>query len=391
MNLTPDQPKSRKWTPRKVIVTITAGIFITCCGLTSLITLLPAPSEQEATAVSQQNRAEEIAFDEDESDPTATRQPTDTPHATATIKPTTTRAAASPTPQKASEQITALVVGVTDGDTIDVEIEGTLYHLRYIGMDTPERGQPFAEEATEANRRLVEGKTVILIKDISESDPYGRLLRYVYLENGTFVNAELVRTGFAVAANYPPDTAYAELFAQLQQEAQQNSVGRWADAAAQIAIVPTASVSATTPTAIPQPSNTPTPQPAATQPPAPTATLPPPTEPPAAAPGNVQISFILYDGAVSRVESDEYAVITNSGGSPVNIGGWRLNAGAPGQDYTFPGFDLQPGQSCRVYTNESHPDTCGFSFGSGQAIWNNDGDCGNLFDNNGAQISQYCY
>jgi hypothetical protein len=105
----------------------------------------------------------------------------------------------------------------------------------------------------------------------------------------------------------------------------------------------------------------------------------------------VQIAFILYDGVVSRVESDEYVVISNSGGLLVNLGGWRLNAGDPGQDFTFPGFDLQPGQSCRVYTNENHPETCGFSFGSGRAIWNNDGDCGYLFDNYGVQIAQYCY
>jgi hypothetical protein len=55
------------------------------------------------------------------------------------------------------------------------------------------------------------------------------------------------------------------------------------------------------------------------------------------------------------------------------------------------GYTLQPGQTCRVYTNESHPDTCGFSFGSGKAIWNNKGDCGHLYRKDGSEANTYCY
>lgn len=153
---------------------------------------------------------------------------------------------------------------------------------------------------------------------------------------------------------------------------------------------PTQSPATIAPTQPPAPTAAPTQAPptaAPTQPP-PTAA---PTEPPPPAPANVVISYILYDGAVARVESDEYAQVTNNGGSAVNLSGWRLNAGNPGQDFWFPGFDLQPGQSCRMYTNEVHPDTCGFSFGSGQALWNNSGDCGYLFNAQGEQVSQYCY
>jgi hypothetical protein len=61
------------------------------------------------------------------------------------------------------------------------------------------------------------------------------------------------------------------------------------------------------------------------------------------------------------------------------------------QDFVFPAMELQPGQSCRVYTNEVHPDTCGFSFGSGREIWNNGGDCGYLYDASAAEVSRYCY
>jgi len=147
-------------------------------------------------------------------------------------------------------------------------------------------------------------------------------------------------------------------------------------------------------TRTPRPTSTPT---ATLAPPtAPPATaapteLPQPTSPPVAAPGDVFISSIRYDGDVPQVESDEYAVITNRGAAVVNLNGWRLNAGEPDQNFNFPSFDLQPGQSCRVYTNEFHPETCGFSFGRGDAIWRNSRDCGTLHDPSGAEVSRYCW
>ena len=309
----------------------------------------------------------------------------------------------------------ALVVRVIDGDTIEVQIGEQNYRVRYIGMDTPERGDPFFQEATDANARLVANQTVTLVKDVSETDRYGRLLRYVYLADGTFVNAELVRQGYALVATYPPDVAHQELFVALQQEAREAEVGLWGEGnaaavgATEVAVVPieppvsptplsTATrvptltpspvpVVTALPTAIPVATTTtvaaaPTPEP--TQPPAPTPTAPP-------VPGAVVISYVFYDGQAGSTESDEYAEITNQGGSPVNLGGWHLNAGDPGQDFWFPAFELAPGQSCRVYTNEDHPETCGFSFDYGRAIWANIGECGYLFDQNGNEVSRYCY
>ncbi len=105
----------------------------------------------------------------------------------------------------------------------------------------------------------------------------------------------------------------------------------------------------------------------------------------------VIIQSVNYDGQVYRVESDEYAIIANMGTAPINIGGWRLNAGDNGQDFRFPNVELLPGQHVRVYTNEVHPETGGFSFGKGQAIWNNKGDCGYLFDSGGSVVSEWCY
>jgi endonuclease YncB( thermonuclease family) len=111
----------------------------------------------------------------------------------------------------------AVVTRIIDGDTIDVEINGAEFRVRYIGVNTTERGEPCSVEATAANAALVEGQTVTLVRDVSETDRYGRLLRYVYAD-GIFVNAELVAQGYAEAANYPPDSRYTDYFARLEQQ-----------------------------------------------------------------------------------------------------------------------------------------------------------------------------
>ena len=121
---------------------------------------------------------------------------------------------------------TARVTRVIDGDTI--VIEGN-YRVRYIGIDTPEihpEVEAFGLEAWQVNRELVEGKMVYLEKDVSEVDKYGRLLRYVYVDD-VFVNAELVRQGLAQAKAYPPDTEHQDYFEELEQEARQFGKGIW--------------------------------------------------------------------------------------------------------------------------------------------------------------------
>jgi micrococcal nuclease len=122
---------------------------------------------------------------------------------------------------------TARVIRVIDGDTITVEGG---YRVRYIGIDTPEtypQLEAFGAEAWQANRQLVEGKEVRLERDLSETDRYGRLLRYVYVDN-IMVNADLVRQGLAVAKAYPPDTKYQDLLAELERQARLAGKGMWA-------------------------------------------------------------------------------------------------------------------------------------------------------------------
>lgn len=125
---------------------------------------------------------------------------------------------------------------VIDGDTILLENN---QKVRYIGIDTPELHDPrkkiecFAKEAYLENKKLVEGKIVRLEKDVSETDKYNRLLRYVYLlekdssQSALFINEYLVKEGFAYAVSYPPDIKYTQIFLKAQKYAQENNKGLW--------------------------------------------------------------------------------------------------------------------------------------------------------------------
>jgi len=138
-----------------------------------------------------------------------------------------TRSATLITPDAPPSGDLAEVTYVFDGDTIEVELDGRAYRLRYIGVDTPEREEPFYQAAFDFNRDLVAGQTVTLVRDVSETDQYGRLLRYVYLDDGTFVNAAIIRAGMGRLVTFPPDVAQTDHFKQLQAEAREADAGMW--------------------------------------------------------------------------------------------------------------------------------------------------------------------
>jgi micrococcal nuclease len=147
----------------------------------------------------------------------------------------------------------AMVVSVTDGDTIRVTIDGVEYPVRYIGIDAPETVDPnspvawMGEEASAANALLVADRTVTLEKDVSETDSFGRLLRYVWLSTDTgwlLINEELVRRGFASASPYPPDVNHQFLLELAEREARSDEVGLWGP-------TPTPATVAPTPTPVP--------------------------------------------------------------------------------------------------------------------------------------------
>lgn len=175
----------------------------------------------------------------------ATASPTVEPTARATVRPTarpTARPTVAPTPDPTpafGEEPTGptevgMVVGIVDGDTIDVEIDGTVYRVRYIGVDTPEVHSGvewMGPEAASANARLVEGQRVVLEKDVSETDQYDRLLRYVWIDDGDgwlLVNLELLRLGVAQITTYPPDVKYADtIYLPAQRQARDAGIGLW--------------------------------------------------------------------------------------------------------------------------------------------------------------------
>jgi|GEM_PF-6180732 len=137
-----------------------------------------------------------------------------------TPKPTTEAAPLNLNPQLCASGSNAKVLRIIDGDTINVRLRtGVEERVRYIGIDTPERGEDCYQEASERNAMLVEGDTIKLVKDTSERDRYGRLVRYICNSEGVFVNAQLISDGVAHAYRYYPDTRFAKQFKSLEKEA----------------------------------------------------------------------------------------------------------------------------------------------------------------------------
>ncbi len=125
---------------------------------------------------------------------------------------------------------TFTVAHVCDGDTI---ILSNQQHVRYIGINAPEiahdmkPAEYFGHEARECNKRLVLGKRIRLEFDRERQDRHGRTLAYVYLENGTFVNAKLITEGCAHVLYVPPNVKHYERFLTLQRKAIETRKGMW--------------------------------------------------------------------------------------------------------------------------------------------------------------------
>ncbi len=241
-----------------------------------------------------------------------------------------------------------------DGVTIEVSLDGESVPVRYIGVDLVEYGEDASiwTRMTEKNQELVEGKTVLLVEDVADTDSSGQLLRYVIAE-GVFTNLEMVSSGYAVAASTPPNQSCDELFVEAQMQATQARRGLWAPD-------PTA-------TRILMPSPMPTPL----------------------TTGPMVIGLVIYRGTPWQ-EPEEFVEVVNDGTAPIQLKGWTLRDDDD-HVFTFPSFVLGPGEHCRVYTNLYSPTTCGFSFFRPSPIWENDADCAYLKDPLGEIISTYCY
>lgn len=156
-----------------------------------------------------------------------TPAPLPEPEIVATAPPATTQVATT----SAANLEQALVSKVVDGDTIQLS-DGR--KVRYIGIDTPETVHPskavecYGQEASAKNKELILGKTVGLEKDVSDTDRYGRLLRYVYLDD-VMINDLLVKEGYARVSTYPPDVKYQAIFSASEKIAQEQNLGLWSE------------------------------------------------------------------------------------------------------------------------------------------------------------------
>jgi len=133
---------------------------------------------------------------------------------------------------QANGSMETTVIRVIDGDTF--EMEGG-ERVRMIGVDTPESVkpntpvQPYAKEASAYTKQLIEGKKVRLQFDVQLRDKYDRLLAYVYLADGTFVNNKLIMDGYAKTLTIPPNVAFSEQFTDAMKQARAEKRGLWAD------------------------------------------------------------------------------------------------------------------------------------------------------------------
>jgi micrococcal nuclease len=259
--------------------------------------------------------------------------------------------------------VAARFVRIVDGDTIKVDLGGSEVTVRYIGMDTPETVRPgtpvqwMGEEAAAANEGLLErgGGTVYLEKDVSETDRYGRLLRYVWVRTDgadLLVNLELLRLGVAQVATFPPDVKDIDpWFLDAERAAREAGIGLWG--------------------ATPAPAET-------------------------AAPLLGGARLVVCGGVRNAPGDDnanlngEYAVVCNTGTAAADLTGWRLTDDGARHTYTFPRFTLAAGARVTLFSGSGNDSASALYWRSDGAIWNNDGDCAHLLTPAGAEVSARC-
>jgi micrococcal nuclease len=236
-----------------------------------------------------------------------------------------------------SSALAATVTAVIDGDTISLS-NGT--KVRYLGINTPERGQPFYEEAKRFNARLVGGKDVRLETGPVKRDGYGRLLAYVYVGD-VLVNARLIAEGLGYLFVIDPLGREAELL-RLQKEAQKQTKGMWRDGI----------------------------------------------------PGPLKITGVQADpkGDDRRNPNGEYVRICNVSDRPVALQGFSLGDESR-RRYVFPAGTLAPGHTALLRSGKGRDNTTNrkqltFYWDVGP-VWNNDGDTASLFEPEGKLIDSF--
>jgi micrococcal nuclease len=237
---------------------------------------------------------------------------------------------------------------VVDGDTLDVSGPRGEFTVRIIGINTPESGECFSDEATDALAGLVAGEELVLVADRSDVDQFDRSLRYVETTAGVDVGAELVAGGFAIARRYRPDVARADVYAALQRDAQRAQRGLWAPDACGTSDLEGVEIS---------------------------------IDINADAPGDDSVNL-----------NGEWVRFTNSGVDAVDLDGWEVADESASHRYRFSDLRLDPGASVTLFTGCGPDDgSARYWCVSGSAVWNNSGDTVFLRDDLGNIVVSLAY
>ena len=326
---TPKQPMSRR---RKTVLGVVAGLG----GLLVVGALVDDDDSSDSAAEGEATTTATATTPEPPS-PTATSQATADAPSTTIAPPTTT----TTVPAAAWT-----AVSVADGDTLDVDGPGGRLTVRLIGINAPERGECFGDEAAAALTSLT-GGDLTLIPDVSDVDDFGRELRYVETADGRDVGAELVRGGFAISRRYDPDTARNDQYEVLQSEAEAEGAGLWA--------------------------------------------------PDACGPATAEVSIdleIRYDAAGDDTDNknDEWVRFTNTSSAPLPLDGWVVADESASHRYTFRDLTLAPDASVTLFTGcGDDSDTERYWCNQQSAVWNNSGDTVFLRDPNGNNVIAETY
>nr|MBI5455814.1 thermonuclease family protein [Candidatus Levybacteria bacterium] len=233
---------------------------------------------------------------------------------------------------------------VFDGDTIKTQ-DGEI--IRYLGINSPEKTDPFFFQALEKNKALVLGKEVFLEPDITQKDRYQRSLYYVYL-GSTFVNLEIVKNGLAVSQTLPPDVKYQDKILEAQRQARQNCLGLWKGLCEN------------------------------------------------SKPACIKISNINFDakGNDNTNKNGEWIEIKNTCSNNVSMNDWILKDSSASNKYTFTNFSLNSNSIVDLYSG------CGQNSDNKlywvcpeqkYAVWNNSGDHAYLYNEKGELVSDLEY
>lgn len=231
---------------------------------------------------------------------------------------------------------------VLDGDTVEIPSGET---IRYIGINSPEKGEPFFEEATKFNESLVLGKSVVLELDAERNDRYRRTLAYVFVSD-KLVNLEMVKSGWAVLQTIPPNVKYQDKIVNAQKEAREKCLGMWSDLCdSQICI---------------------------------------------------KIVSIYADakGNDNQNKNGEWIEIKNTCSKSVLLNGWFLKDTSASNKYQFNNFGIDAEKNVILYSGcgQDSEDKLYWQCPEGKyAIWNNAGDSAFLYNEKGELVAHYQY